>query len=149
MANGRSGRRAAFGTRDTLGRTSPGEGGKQGRCGKHCCLCGRVCRCTHAPSHPRETSGAPREPQTCLQSPSFHHLLCACCIHPAQDGFVACRENKVFHRQEEVTQRACQIQQQLLSSQISTSAPGERRGKSLLSYMGLNLLYIFLGEKSR
>lgn len=97
---------------------------------------------------PRRPPGPPLNP-----SPASKALLSTTfsvsAVFPLQStALLLAGRTRYFTGRKMATQCVCQIQQQLLSSQVFTFPLEKRRGKSQLSYRGLHLLYIFWGEKS-
>lgn len=112
--------------------------------GMDVCVC--VCS-TRAWSHPRGTSGAPIQSPPWLQNPPFHLFLCSRCVLPAPHDFVACRENKMFYSQKNVTHHCLSDPDTGKWSDLNFSSREEKLRKSTVFQGAKFAIYFFRGKQ--
>lgn len=106
MVKRMSARKTAFATRDTTGCMSPGEGGKLGPSGRHCCTCGCVCLCHTCRVAPQGDLWGPYSipalPAKSFLAPSF-----LCSLRPPCTARLCCLQREQSILQAEKCHAAC------------------------------------------
>lgn len=90
---------------------------------------------------------APIQSPPWLQNPPFHLFLCTRCVLPAPHDFVACRGNKMFYSQKNVTHHCLSDPDTGKWSDLNFSSRGEKVRKSTVFQGAKFAIYFFRGKQ--